>query len=110
MVVPHEVEEPVERQVGYLEVVGPPRSPRLPPRRLQGDVDLPQEDRLGGITKLGGIGERKGENVGGPVDLEVVAVQGPQGLVAGQDERDLGVWAPQKDERLAQDRPKSGRS
>ena len=100
----------MERQMGHLEMVGPPAIPRLPPRGLQRDVDLSEEDRPSRVPKLGGIGKWEGEDIGGPVGLEKVAVQGPQGLVARQDERDLGVRPSQENERLEKEGPKSGRS
>jgi hypothetical protein len=110
VVVADEVEEPVDREVGDLAREGPPDGPGLRPRRLDRDVDLPQEDVAASVGEVAGLGEGKGEDVGGPIGLEEIPVQDPDALVAGEYQRDRSARKAQDPERAPEKRLKSGRS
>jgi len=109
MVVTQEVQEAVQRQMRHLAPERAARRAGLPPRRVEGDVDLPEEDAPGRIRETGRVGQWKGEHVGRPVHLAVVAIEGPDLLVAGQDEGDGGAGAAEHAQRADQDRLKNGR-
>ena len=110
MIVSEEMEEPVEDQVGDLHVVGAPRRARLLSRPRERDIDLAEEDLALGVFQIRGVGEGKGEDVGGTVRFQIIAVQRPQHLVAGQDEGDRGAGAAEELQRRTEERLKSGRS
>jgi hypothetical protein len=86
VVVPYEVEEAVEREVGNLARVGSPRLAGLAPRRLEREVDLAEEEPRAGVVERLRLGHREGEDVGRLVDLAVIAVQPPEELVVGEDD------------------------
>src|SRR5690349_19397328 len=98
------MEESVDQEVRHLARVGPPGGLRLRPRRLDRDVDLPQEDVAAPVPEIAGLGQGKGEDVGRAVGLEEVPVQDPDALVAGQDERYRGARKTQDPKRAPEER------
>jgi hypothetical protein len=110
VVVADEVQEPVDHEVGDLAREGPPGGSRLRSGRLDRDVDLPEKEVAGPVGEIAGLGERKGEDVGGVVGLEEIPVQDPDPRIVGEDERYRGARKAQDPERAPEQRPKSGRS
>lgn len=110
MIVAHEMEDPVDQEVGHLAFERTPRGAGLGPRGLHGDVDLSEKERAVSILEVRGLGERKGKNVGGAIHLEEIAVQDPDPRVVREDQRDRGAGKPQAPERAPEKRPKSCRS
>jgi len=110
MVVPQEVQQAVDRKMRDLGVVRPPGRTRLLARPLDRDVDLAQETGVGGIAKLIGIRQGKGEDVGGAVGFQIVPVQPLERRVAREDEGNRRARTSEKREDLPDQRSKSGRS
>jgi len=110
VVVAQEMKEAVDRKLRDLAREGASRGLRLRSRGLDRDVDLPEEEGLIPVLQISGLGEREGEDIGGPVDLEEIAVQGPDPRVVGEHERDRGAREAEDPESLPKERPKSGRS
>ena len=104
------MEKPVDHEMRDLAAEGPPRGPGLRARRLDRNVDFPEVEIEAAVGQVAGLGERKREDIGGPVDLEKVPVQGTDPGVAGQDERYRSARKAQEPERLPEERLKSGRS
>jgi hypothetical protein len=109
VVVPDQVEKAVDEEMRDLASERPPRPLRLDARRLDRDVDLAKEEVAAAVVQVAGRSERKGEDVGGPVRLEEIAVQSPDACVVGQDQRDRSAGKAQDPERPSEERLKSGR-
>ena len=110
VVVPQEMEEPMDHEVRDLARIGPPCGARLRPGGLERDVDLAEEDGARGIADRGRIREREGEHVGRLIGLAVVPVQLADGGVVRQDDGGGRAGVPKALERAADQRFKNGRS
>jgi len=110
MVVPQEVEEPVDDEVRDLAGVRPARGAGLGPGRLERDIDFAEEDAVRRVGEGFGGGERKREDVGGLVGFSIIAIQAPDEIIPRENEGDRGVGAVEEAERAAEERSKSGRS
>jgi hypothetical protein len=101
VVIPEEMEEAVQGEVGDLSAQRPPRRLCLHACGLDRNVDFPKKDGPLRIPELLGIGQREREYVGRPVDLPVVAVQNTDLTIAGQDDGEPGVRAAEPDQGIA---------
>ena len=110
VVVPQEVEEPVDYKVRDLARKRSPGRARLRPGGLERDIDLAEEDGARGIADRRRIREREGEHVGRLIGLAVVPVQLADGGVVRQDDGGGREGVPEAFERAADQRLKSDRS
>ena len=110
MVVAHEVKEAMDRELLDLPGKGSSGGLCLRARGLDRDVDLAQKEGPIRVHEVPRLGEREGKDVGGPVDLEKIAIQGADARVVGEYEGNRGAREAQKPERAPEKRLKSGRS
>jgi hypothetical protein len=110
VVVTDEVQQAVDQEVRDLAAKRYSRGLRLRARGLERDVDFPEVELAAPVGQIAGFGEGKGEHVRGAVDLEEIAVQGPDPRVVRQNQGDRSAREAQEPERAPEERPKSGRS
>ena len=110
MVVAEQMKQTVDHEVRQLAAGLPPGPRGLAERRLDAQVDLPEEHGLAGVEEVIRIGEGEREHVRRAVDLAVVAVEPPDRRVIAEDDVDAGARPPEELERPPDERPKSCRS
>lgn len=110
VVVPEEVEEPMNYEVGNLAGVRPLGGTRLHPGALERDVDFSEKYRRRGINGCLGITERKRKDVGRCVGFAIVAIQPADEVIPREDHRDRRPRAAESPQGGADQRPKSGQS
>jgi hypothetical protein len=100
----------MDHEMRHFTRKGTPRALGLRPRRVEGNVDLAQEDGGGRVAERVGIGEWEGEDVGRRVHFSEIPIQRPDQGVVGEDDRRRGRGATEERQSLLRERPKSGRS